>query len=101
MRTHSLGDTLLVNEFDNFSGPCASMVRDLVRATLKPDHKYVEIDLKNSRFVDSEGLSALISLHKTVVQRDGAVRIRNASPMVRDLFQLTHLDTLFEFVPAA
>ena len=101
MRTHSNGDTLVVNEFENLSASHAGMLRDLVRATLKPEHKFVEVEMSAARFVDSEGLSALISVHKSVATRGGIVRLRNAGPMVRDLFRLTRLEGLFEFVPAS
>ena len=97
MRTHPQGDTLLVNEFTDLGASNAGMLRDLVRATLKPEHRYVAIDLSSSTFVDSEGLGALVGIHKAVVVRGGAVRLVNCSPMIRDLFRLTRLEGLFEF----
>lgn len=97
MRTHAKGDTLLVNEFADLGASNAGMLRDLVRATLKPEHRYIAVDMSAATFVDSEGLGALVSAHKAVIVRGGAVRLLNASPMVRDLFRLTRLDNLFEF----
>jgi anti-anti-sigma factor len=101
MRTISTGDTLVFMDFENLSGPTAGLFREFLRATLKPEHRYVEIDLQRATFMDSEGLGAVLSAHKAVAGRGGGVRLRGAPPMVRELFRITRLDTLIEFTPAA
>ena len=100
MRTYSVGETLLFTEFENLGALNAGLFRDYLRASLKPDHRCVEVDLSQASFVDSEGLGALISAHKAMAQRGGLVRIKGAVPMVRELFRLTRLDELFVFAPA-
>lgn len=100
MKTESNGDTLLVTEFDNLSATQAGLLRDLVQSSLLPEHRHVDVEMGSARFVDSEGLSALISIHKSLAVRGGSVRLLNAGPMVRDLFKLTRLEGLFEFVSA-
>ncbi len=99
MRTYTVGETLLVTEFENLGALNAGMLRDYVRASLKPGHRCIEVDLSQATFVDSEGLGALISAHKAMAQCGGIVRIKGAVPMVRELFRLTRLDQLFEFSP--
>ena len=100
MRTTSSGEILSVVEFTNLGATNAGLFRDFINATLKPEHRFVEVDLSNADFIDSEGLGTLISAHKAVVARGGAVRLIGASPMVTELFRLTRLDQLFEFLPA-
>lgn len=84
-------------DFDTLSGPTAGLFREYLRATLKPEHRHVEVDLSRASFMDSEGLGAVMSAHKAVAPRGGRVRILGAPPMVRDLFRITRLDTLIEF----
>jgi anti-sigma B factor antagonist len=99
MRTYSVGDTLLVTEFENLGAVNAGLFRDYLRASLKPEHRVVEVDLSHASFVDSEGLGALISAHKAMAERGGIVRIKGALPMVRELLRLTRLNELFTFDP--
>ena len=101
MRTISNGDTLVFVDFDNLSGPTAGLFREFLRATLKPEHRNVELDLSRATFMDSEGLGAVMSAHKAVAGRGGGVRIKGAPPMIRELFRITRLDTLIEFTPPA
>jgi len=99
MRTISQGETLLFTGFDNLSGATAGLFREFLRATLRPEHRYVEVDLQRATFMDSDGLGAVVSAHKALVGRGGGVRLKAAPPMVRELFRVTRLDTLVEFVP--
>ena len=101
MRTASTGDTLAFIDFENLSGPTAGLFREFLRATLRPEHRYVEIDLQRATFMDSEGLGAVLSARKAVAGRGGGVRLKGAPPMVRELFRITRLGTLIEFTPGA
>jgi anti-sigma B factor antagonist len=49
-------------------------------------------------FLDSCGLGALISLHKTACTRNGAVRLLNPTPPVQQILELTRLHRVFEIV---
>lgn len=100
MRTLSNGDILTVTDFSNLGATNAGLFRDFIRATLKPEHRFIEVHMAGANFVDSEGLGALISAHKAVASRGGCVRLIGANSMVVDLFRLTRLDQLFEFLPA-
>jgi len=101
MITQSSGEVLTATDFTNLGATNAGLFRDFVRATLKPEHRFIAVDLKQASFIDSEGLGALISAHKAVAPRGGCVRLLGANAMVTELFRLTRLDQLFEFHPAA
>jgi len=60
--------------------------------------KNIEIDLSQTMFLDSCGLGALISLHKTACTRSGAVRLLNTTPPVQQILELTRLHRVFEIV---
>ena len=99
MRTHADGPTLRVTDLDNLGATTAPHLRELVRASLLPEQRFVEIDFSRVAFVDSEGMGALISAHKAVASRGGRVRLIGASDSIRQLFRLTRLDELFDLPP--
>lgn len=99
MRTHSDGPVLRVSGLENLGASAAPLLRELVRASLLPEHRHVEIDFSRTTFVDSEGMGALISAHKAVAPRGGRVRLTGTSDSIRQLFRLTRLDELFDLPP--
>ncbi len=72
--------------------------RDQVRTALRPEHSQIDLDFSSTRFVDSSGLGALISLHKAMVGRQGRVRVVNPTPQVQQILELTRMHRLFEIV---
>jgi len=76
----------------------ANAFRDQVRGSLADKLKNIDIDLSQTMFLDSCGLGALISLHKTACTRSGAVRLLNPTPPVQQILELTRLHRVFEIV---
>lgn len=97
MKTEARGDTLVVTGVSNLGADQAPLLRELVCASLKADHRFIEVDLTATTFIDSEGLGALVAVHKVLVDRGGVVRLSGARPTIRELFRLTRLDQIFEF----
>ncbi len=90
--------TLEVTGIKELSGAVAGTVRDTIKNALTDSHHFLDIDLSETRFIDSSGLGALISLHKTMCARQGQVRLVNPSPTCRQLLELTRLHRTFEIV---
>jgi anti-anti-sigma factor len=61
-------------------------------------HQSIELDLAHTTFMDCAGLGALIALNKLVRGRQGALRVVNPTPPVRQLFALVEAGRLFEVV---
>lgn len=76
----------------------ASTVRDEVRAALRPETEAVEMDLSETKFLDSSGLGALVSIRKTMIARNGAVRIINPTANVLQILELTKMHRVLEIV---
>lgn len=76
----------------------ATPFRDQVRSSLRPEHQQIDIDFSETRFVDSSGLGALISLHKAMVGRQGRIRVVQPTPQVQQVLELTRMHRLFEIV---
>ena len=92
------GDTLSVGGVKELSAANANAFRDQVRGSLADKLKNIDIDLSQTMFLDSCGLGALISLHKTACTRSGAVRLLNPTPPVQQILELTRLHRVFEIV---
>jgi anti-sigma B factor antagonist len=72
--------------------------REQVCSAIPERVRHIEVDLSHTRYVDSCGLGALISLRNAARSRDGTVRLLNPSPRVRLLFNVTRMQRLFEIV---
>ena len=93
-------DTVSIGDIPELGAANAQTFRDQVRAALPKTLKAIEIDFSQTRFVDSCGLGALISLHKTACNYNGGVvmRLINPRPQVQQLFELTRMHRIFEIV---
>jgi anti-anti-sigma factor len=55
---------------------------------------HVEVDLTGLTFIDSSGLSALVEGHRAARAAGGVIVLRNPTPMLRRLLDITRLDLL-------
>jgi anti-sigma B factor antagonist len=97
--THT-GDTLNISELKDLCAVNSDNFRSEVCRSLPSSVKTIEVDLSNTRFVDSCGLGALIGVYKTASRGNGGVTVRlvNPSPPIQQIFELTRLHRLFEVV---
>jgi len=99
MRTYRRADgTLEVGGIVELVASNAALVRDGIREQLVPGCPALELDLSGVTFLDSSGLGALISLHKTLRASGAEFRIINAAPNVVQLLELTRLHRVFQLV---
>lgn len=91
-------DTLRISGITELSAVNSTSIRDEVRASFAQEHRFIEIDLSDTNFVDSCGLGALISLYKTTCSRNGMVRLVNPTPSVQQILELTRMHRIFEIV---
>lgn len=75
----------------------APAVRAAIEARLGPAVRQVEIELSRTEEIDSAGLGALIALRKSLSQHhaQATLALREPSPSVQRLLQLTQADRLF------
>jgi stage II sporulation protein AA (anti-sigma F factor antagonist) len=52
------------------------------------------VDLTDLSFIDSSGLSVLVEAHRKARDAGGVFVVRNATPMLKRLLDITRLDTL-------
>jgi len=98
MKIQIQNQTLSVTELTELSAANAGVFRDQTRTALTDAIKTLDVDMSQTRFVDSSGLGALIALHKTLVSRGGSVRIVRPTPTTLQILELTRLHRIFEIV---
>lgn len=99
MKIETLGDRLFISEIPELTAVNSAQFRDAVNAALPGSPPLIEIDLAQTRFVDSSGLGALFAIYRATAQRNGIIlRLLNPRPEVEQLLELTQMRQLFEIV---
>jgi anti-sigma B factor antagonist len=98
MKIEPRGSILLISGLAELNASNAGSFRDQARAALTEQQNTIDVDLSETRFVDSSGLGALIALHKTVCGRNGRLRILNPTSTVQQILELTRMHRIFEIV---
>jgi anti-sigma B factor antagonist len=99
MRIETQGECLSISEIQELTAVNSAQFREEVNAALPGSPPLIEIDLKQTRFVDSSGLGALFAIYRATAQRDGIIlRLINPRPEVEQLLDLTQMRQLFEIV---
>jgi anti-sigma B factor antagonist len=89
-------DTVKVEGLTRISAENYREVIDSVRARLPRDAKLIEVYLANVSFIDSQGLSALIALKKTISANGGRIVLIQPTRVVEQILEITQLNRIFE-----
>ncbi len=99
MKIENQADCLCVSEFQELTAVNAASFRDGVQFALAGSPSVIEINLSQTRFMDSSGLGALFALYRATAQRkDVVLRLLNPTPEIQQLLELTQMQQLFEIV---
>jgi anti-sigma B factor antagonist len=74
----------------------AAKLREKLLGYIEDGNKTFIIYLGGVEYIDSAGLGTLVAIPKLVLSEGGAVIIKGIRGVVKDLFELTHLTTVFE-----
>lgn len=89
-------ETMRVDGLTRISAENYREVIDSVRARLPQKAKLIEVNLANVSFIDSQGLSALIALKKTVGANGGRIVLLEPTRVVEQILEITQLNRIFE-----
>jgi anti-sigma B factor antagonist len=95
-RTRDRADVLVLHPPTVLDLQTRDAFKQEARNRVPTERPKVVVDLAGVQFVDSEGLSALLSLARTVHERGGELRFASPSPAVERLFRITRLYFVFE-----
>lgn len=76
----------------------ASGFKDALKSAAN-DASIIVVDLTRLTFIDSSGLSALVSGFKALRERDGSLALTGVGDQVRVALELTKLDRIFAIHP--
>jgi anti-anti-sigma factor len=77
----------------------ASLLYDQLSDLEIEDVQHVVLDLAQVSFMDSTGLSVVVTEHKRLLHAGGGLTIFAPPSSVRRLFEITGLDTVLDIVP--
>ena len=99
MKIENTGECISVSDILELTAANSAHFRDEVRSHLSDSSSLIEINLSQTRFMDSSGLGALFALYRATAERDGVVlRLLNPIPEIEQLLELTQMQQLFEIV---
>jgi anti-sigma B factor antagonist len=71
-------------------------LRTRVRQLITSGYTQIILNLENVSYIDSVGLSTLVSTYTTMRREGGDMKLLNLTKRVHDLLQITRLSTVFE-----
>lgn len=74
----------------------AAGLREQLIGYIDKGHSSFLINVARVDYIDSSGLGVLVAIHKRAVQSNGKVIIKGLTGVVKELFELTRLNKVFE-----
>ena len=74
----------------------AAALRETLLDYIEKGHNTFLIDLESVDYIDSSGLGTLVSIQKQALQHGGGVTLKGIHGLVKDLFELTRLNKVFD-----
>ena len=95
----SQGDFQVVTIKGDINAVSVPLLREEIQAAMKQqDSRNLAIDLAEVDFVDSSGISMLVSFHKTLHDKGHRLVLVKLPEMLRGALEVTHLIAMFEIV---
>jgi anti-sigma B factor antagonist len=76
-------------------------LKTMIAERLEKGERRFVLDFGETGYIDSSGLGALVTIAKQVREHAGDLRLSGLNDDLRQLFELTKLDTLFSISPSA
>ena len=74
----------------------AAVLRQKLLMHIDKGYNHFVVNLSNVDYIDSSGLGVLVAIHKRSLQHGGGVAITGLKGTVKELFELTRLNKVFE-----
>ena len=74
----------------------AKTMRGSLTQYIDKGHQTISIDLSQINFIDSNGIQALIFIHKQAMEKNGHVKIKGLQGNIRELFDLAELNKVLD-----
>ncbi|MDZ5474090.1 STAS domain-containing protein [Bacillus sp. 31A1R] len=74
----------------------ATEIRERLLKQIDQGVQSMTVDVSELNYIDSSGLGVLIAIHKRCTSKGGFVKIKGIKGNIKELFELTRLDRVFE-----
>ena len=74
----------------------AALLRQKLLLQLEKGYNQFVVNLSGVDYIDSSGLGVLVAVHKRALQNGGTVILIGMQGTVKELFELTRLDKVFD-----
>ena len=91
------GDTVVIGIEGHLVVGNRQALKQLMLDELARGERQFRVDFTRTRYIDSSGLGVLVAMAKKVKQERGTLRLHNLDEDMKTLFELTKLDTLFQY----
>ena len=89
-------ETMKIGGLTRISAENYREIIDTARARLPQQAKLIEVNLSQVSFIDSQGLSTLIALKKTISANGGRIVLTQPTRVVEQILEITQLNRIFE-----
>jgi len=92
------GDKIIVTLSGSMHVEDAGVLRTKLLECTEQGSRFFLIDMAGLDYLDSTGLGVLVTIHKRALQNNGVVTLRGLSGRVKELFELTRLNKVFQII---
>ncbi len=93
-------DQVVVRPYGRIDVESAPVLRENLKSIAESSPMHVVVDLQGVEFIDSSGLSALVSGLKALRQGGGSISLSRPHPQALTALRLTLLDRVFPIFPS-
>lgn len=97
VQTRNLGSVAVVSLQGRVVNGETTSLRDVVASQL--NSSAVVLDMARVSTIDASGLGLMLSLRKEAESNGTGLKLMNVNKFVRQVFEITRLDTVFEVIP--
>lgn len=91
------GNVVIISVEGRLNALTASELKDKIKTLIGESYIHIVLTLSGTSFIDSSGLSAIVSALKGVREKDGSLKLVGVAANVKKVFELTRLERIFEF----
>lgn len=91
-------DLLVVYFQDKLDINTSLEIEEELTEKLEKDIKFVVFDFKNTQYISSSGIRVIVSTHKKLEKRNGALYLSSVSDSVKVVLKLVELDKILNIV---
>jgi anti-sigma B factor antagonist len=88
------GQVQLIRCPDRIDINVSYILRDILTDLIEQDKYKIILELKDTNYIDSSGLGAIVSRIAAARSNQGDVRLASAGESINDLLELTHLNKI-------